>query len=267
MTVIWHNGSFKEEIPVFMAHDRIRLGEAIFDVMPAVDGRLCYANLHLPKLLRAGDVFFGSWTPPALEKLEDAARELLRHNNFTQGKYTIRTLITRGPAGDGIRLPETESLQIVMRTTPLPAEFPPINAIIATTTRRNEGSPLSRIKCANYGESVLALREAAEKGANEAIMLNNAGKIACATTSNIFIVLNGTLLTPPLDDGAQEGVTRRLVIEKYGALEKSLTPDDLLKAEGLYLTNSGRGVSAVHTLNGIKLPMPSIKIDKELHLS
>ena len=245
----------------------VLFGEGVFDVMPAIDGRLCYAELHFTKLLRAGDVFFGKWETPTLETLEQAARDVLKRNGFDKGRYGIRTLITRGPAGDGIRLPQNIELQIVMRANPVPSEFPPIHAILAKSVRRNEGSPLSRIKCANYGENILALREAEEKGANDAIMLNNAGFIVCATTSNIFILRNGTLFTPPLASGCQEGVTRKLIIEKYGAREKDLTPEDLSAAEGVYFTNSGHGVATLASLNGKTCAAPSLKIAKDFHLS
>lgn len=96
-------------------------------------------------------------------------------------------------------------------------------------------------------------------------MLNNRGNIACASTSNIFILRNGKLLTPKLDDGALDGITRRNLIKKHGARNAS-TAADLAASEGIYLTSSVRGVVAVETLDGKKLPRPSLEIDKEFHL-
>ena len=144
--------------------------------------------------------------------------------------------------------------------------FPPVNAIIAKSVRRNEGSPLSQIKCGNYGENILAVYEAQEQGANEAILLNNQGRVTCASVASVFAVLGGALYTPPLSDGAQGGVTRRTLIERYGAVEKSLSSEDLFQSEGIYLANSLRGVVPVVSLDGRACPAPSLSIPADFHL-
>lgn len=263
---IWHNGAFLPDGPVFTAHDRIRLGECVFGTILSIDGKLVHADLHLKKLEKNVEVFFGKVPLPTAGELNEAAHELLKRNNYTKGRHAVNIIVTRGASGAGIWPPENPGMQIIIRATPALVEFPPIRAIIAQTVRRNEGSPLSRIKCANYGENILALREAESKGANEAILLNNRGNISCATTSSLFAIIGGQLLTPPLSDGAQEGVTRKLIIEKFGAAEKILLPVDLAEAEGLYLVNSLRGAAPIVSLGGKPLPQPSLKIDKDFHV-
>ncbi len=264
MSIIWLNGRFIPEGPVFLPRDRVRLGDGVFDTMLAVDGTLVHANEHFKRLLSHADVLRIK-TGWSVSDLKAAADGLLEQNKSRAGKFVINTLITRGPAERGLRLPKSPAVQAVMSVSPAPAEFPPAHAVIASV-RRNEGSPLSRIKSCNYGDNILALAEADEKGANEAIMLNNRGNVACAAASNVFIFRDGKLLTPPLTDGAVDGITRRNVIKKHGAAEQSLTAADLTACEGIYLTSSVRGVVAVETLHGRKLPRPSLEIDKEFHL-
>ncbi|MGB4106450.1 MAG: aminotransferase class IV [Alphaproteobacteria bacterium] len=264
MSIIWLNGRFMPEGPVFLPGDRVRLGDGVFDTMLAVDGIPIHANEHFKRLLSHATVLKIK-TGWSVSDLKAAADGILEQNKYHAGKFVINTLITRGPAERGLRMPENPTVQVVMSVSPAPAEFPPVHAVIATI-RRNEGSPLSRIKSCNYGDNILALAEAEEKGANEAILLNNRGQVACAAASNIFIVRDGKLLTPPLGDGALDGITRRYLVKKHGATEQSLIADDLMTSQGIYLTGSVRGVVAIETLDGRKLPRPSLEIDKEFHL-
>jgi branched-chain amino acid aminotransferase len=265
MTTIWHNGRFTAEGPVFLANDRIRIGDGVFDTVVAIDGKLIHGNEHFKRLLTHATVLRikTNWS---VSDLKAAAEGLLDQNKYRHGRYVVNTVISRGPAERGLRLPDTPSVQVVMVSSPAPSEFPPVEAIVATQVRRNEGSPLSTIKSCNYGDSVLALAEAKEKGANEAILLNNRSQVACAAASNIFILRGKKLLTPPVSDGALDGITRKLMIRKHGAHEQSLTASDLFENDGIYLSNSVRGVVPVVTLDGRKLPHPSLEIDKDFHL-
>lgn len=266
MGLIWHNGTFIKDTPILSINDRLRLGEAVFNTMLVIDGTIHHIHAHMDKLLHDGDIMFGHWTKPDIKTLETAAQELLQKNNETQGQFALNTFITGGPSRRGLHDPEQRSQQIIIRTTPLPDSFPPVHAMIAQNIRRNEGSPLSQIKCCNYGENILALREAKNKGANEAILLNNAGYITCATTANIAIIKDRQILTPPVGDGINPGITRAHLIKKYGAKEQSLRPEDLKSAQGIYIMNSLRGVLPVISLDGEDLPEPTIQIPQYFHL-
>jgi branched-chain amino acid aminotransferase len=123
------------------------------------------------------------------------------------------------------------------------------------TIRRNEGSPLSRMKSLAYLDNVLAAGEAAASQAEEAILLNNAGRVAGAARANLFAVIAGRLVTPPLSDGVLPGIARRVVLElaKASAIpaeEASLSPADLLGAREIFLTNSLFEIRAVGRLDG-----------------
>lgn len=264
--IIWHNGRFIKDGPVLSIHDRIRLGEGVFCTALVIDGAIMHARAHLEKLRKNSKLFLGEWDAPGWEELHEAALGLLEKNDFLKGRYAFNAIITCGPAGNGIRTPEKPEPQILMRALPLAFPSAPVEAIIARSTRRNEGSPLSNIKCANYGDNILALREAAGKGANEAIMLSNAGNISCATTSNILIIQKGALWTPPLSDGCQNGITRGLAMERLGVQERSFRASELARAEGIYLINSLRGAVPVVSLDGAALPAPAIAIERDFHI-
>ncbi len=265
MTTMWQNGRFLNEGAVFLPNDRIRLGDGVFDTMLAIDSALIHSNEHFKRLLTHAATLRIK-TDWSVSDLKAAAEGLLDQNKYRNGKFVINSIISRGPAERGLKIPDHPSIQTVLVVAPAPTAFPPVHAIVATQVRRNEGSPLSTIKSCNYGDNILALAEAKEKGANEAILLNNKGLVTCAAGSNVFVVLGGKLYTPPVSDGALDGITRKMLIKRMGAKEKSLEPAELFENQGLYVSNSVRGVVPVEILDGKKLPPPSLEIDKEFHL-
>lgn len=264
--MLWHNCEWKDDdVALFTASDRLRYGDGVFDTALVIAPKgIIHGERHYNRLMRHAQIM-GIDAPLPFSDWENAALEMVERNGIEPGQYALNTIISRGAAAGALGIPEKSDPQIVIRLRPTPKEYPPVNAIISSV-RRNEGSPLSQIKSCNYGDETLALKEAQEKGGNEAIMLNNAGNVACATTSNIFAVLDGELVTPPLSDGAMDGIIRRLLIERMGALEKTLTPETLKNAQGIYITNSVAGVRIVTSLDGKDMLHSSVSIDKDFHL-
>jgi len=263
---IWHNGEIKDDAPILSAHDRLRLGEGVFNTMLAIDGQVQHGNLHMNKILHNARLFASVDIPHGAEKLIRAAQNLLQANGHTSGRYAVNTLITLGNAGGGIAPPEKPDMQVIMRSLPLPVELPAIHAITALSTRRNEHSPLSRIKGSFYGDNILAAREAKDKGGNEPVMLNTAGHVACFGIGNIAAIIGDKLVTPPLSDGCQDGITRRLLLQQYEVAERNIRIGELATAQGIYLLNSLRGAFPVSSLDGMTLPAPAIAIPQDFHL-
>jgi branched-chain amino acid aminotransferase len=127
--------------------------------------------------------------------------------------------------------------------------------IIASTRRLGADGLDPRIKSLNYLNHILARIEANHAGADEAILLNAQGRVAEASSENIFIVRNGKLLTPPVIDGALDGITRNVVIELAASLgidcrESSLAPYDLYNADECFLTGTGAELIAARVIDG-----------------
>ncbi|MGB0719557.1 MAG: aminotransferase class IV [Bdellovibrionales bacterium] len=246
--IIYHNGAFIKDAAIFGLNDRIRLGDGIFDTMLVIvknaAPQCLKADLHFERLIHDANMLHIpiKTTPEILHK---TAMDLAGKNNLPDGRYALNTLITRGAGQRGLMPPDMCAPTLSMRLSPVPDTFPPITAIISQTTRRNEFSPLSQIKSCNYGDNILALIEAKGKGANEAILLNTAGHVACATAGNIFVEINGRLFTPPLSDGAMNGITRKIMLQNGEAVERTITAKDLQTAANLYTTNSIRGRTPV----------------------
>lgn len=238
--IVFYNGSFCEtadcRVPV---NDRgLTLGDGVFDTMLAVDGKPVWAQEHEERLIRHAEVLKLRFDID----LSATISALLHKNNFTQGRYAIRTTLTRGTGQRGLAPPDNPQPTVIMTASPAPEPARTVRAVIAQTVRRNEHSPLSRIKSLNYGDNLLALMEAKDKGADDAIMLNTAGHVCCATTSNIFIREQGRYLTPPLADGVLDGITRARFIADNNAVEESFDVNRLRAAETIILTNSVAGM-------------------------
>jgi branched-chain amino acid aminotransferase len=121
--------------------------------------------------------------------------------------------------------------------------------------RRNEHAMTAGLKTVAYTDSVLALLEARRAGADEAIFLDTAGHCSEATASNLFILSQGILMTPPLSCAALPGVTRATVLELARAMamptaERAFGPDELMAADEIFLTSSLRGIAPVSRVGG-----------------
>lgn len=267
MSILWYNGAWQEETQaVFTAQNRMCYGDGIFDTMLAIDGSPLHFQKHLERIIHNAKILHISINIKP-DSVAEIVTSLLARNAMTEGRAVINIMISRGESARGLTIPSAITPDIIIKCTPAPElTSAPTTLITAQSVRRNEGSPLSQIKSMNYGDNILAKIEADNAGADDALMLNNAGRVTCATSSNIFAVRENQLVTPPLRDGVLAGVTRALVIERLNAVEANLTPDDLLKSDGVYITNSVFGARAVHSLDGAVLPSPTITIDKDFHL-
>jgi branched-subunit amino acid aminotransferase/4-amino-4-deoxychorismate lyase len=128
-------------------------------------------------------------------------------------------------------------------------------AAVTGSTRRNEASPLSRVKSLNYLDNLLAREEARHKGADEAVLLNTRGLVAEGSASNVFLVGSEGLLTPSIESGALPGITRATVIELareagIACAEGEVATEALVQAAEAFLTNSIMGVMPLTRLDG-----------------
>jgi branched-chain amino acid aminotransferase len=235
--ILWLNGALlpAEAARIDPADRGLTLGDGVFETMRVQGGQAMHLAQHLARL-RAGaavlDIAVG-WSDTALGHAIAAVVEAAG-----LADAAARLTLTRGPAPRGV-LPSGESKPTVLVTAGvLPPPALPAQAIIAASTRRNQDSPLSRIKSLNYLDSIIARREAAARGADDAILLDTRGRLAEATAANLFVVLDKTILTPPLADGALPGITRGRLLAAGLAHERTLLPEDLYRAPAAFLTNS-----------------------------
>lgn len=110
-------------------------------------------------------------------------------------------------------------------------------------------------KTGNYQENILAYKDAIAKGAFDAIMVNTDGYVTEATTSNIWMIKDNIIYTPPLKDGVLEGLTRKTLLQlakrqNLALEEKSLTPKDFLEASECFISSTTRNLVPVTSIEG-----------------
>ena len=214
----------------------LTLGDGLFETIAVRDGRAARLNAHLIRLRDGADII-GLNVPLGDQELSAALQDVIDANGISEG--ILRLTLTRGPAPRGL-LPPVPAQPSLLITGAAQDETMAkgVNAVIATVTRRNEHSPLSGIKTIGFLDEILAAREAALRGADEALLLNSSGNLAEATVANLFLVIDGGTVTPPVIDGALPGVMRAEVIKVLAAAERTLKPADLATASEAFLTNS-----------------------------
>ncbi|UTY60873.1 aminotransferase class IV [Massilia sp. erpn] len=242
---VWCEGRIVEQSVVDVSDRGFTLGDGLFETLSVSNGEPCFLDRHL-KRLRAGCDFLGIPLLLSDAVLLDAIFQLLHSKALLEA--VVRITLTRGPAPRGILPPLNPKPTLIISAEPR-SVLGPAEAIVATVTRRNEHSPLSRIKSINYLDNILARREAANKGANEALLMNSAGALAEASTANLFACINGLLCTPPIDNGALPGIMRNLIIEHFRVSERSIGVADLIGADYAFLSNS-LGLRVLRSVDG-----------------
>ncbi|MBS7538625.1 aminotransferase class IV [Ancylobacter lacus] len=234
------------------AEDRgFTLGDGVFDTALALGGVVFARARHVGRLLQAADALGIAIEPERVERALDAA--------LTPAPTILRTTLTRGTAARGLWPASAGPATLLVSATPWsPALLGQPARLVTAAGRRNEFSPTAQLKTLGYLDHILAARQAAAAGAEDALILNTGGRVACSTIANVFVLKAGRLLTPPLAEGCLPGVMRALVLEAAPALglvaaEAPLAPDDLATAEAVFLTNSVRFLRPVTALDGAAL--------------
>lgn len=251
---IWLDGAL---VPIEAAHvpvtDRaFTVGDGVFESLRA-DGGVPFAlRRHLARLRRSAERV-GLTVPWSDEELRAAVAAVLAAEPRDHARVRITVSAGTGPVGT----PRGAGRPTVVVTAAPSAPRPPTTAVCTAPWPRNERSPLAGVKSTSYGEMVLALAHAEARGCGEALLATTTGLLSEATGSNVFVVLGGRLVTPPLSSGCLPGVTRALVLELTDAVEEDVPMAALAEADEVFLTSTTRRVQAVHELDGRPLhPAP-----------
>src|SRR5580692_240562 len=166
---------------------------------------------------------------------------------------SVRLTISRG-IGAGVAVPSGAVPTSVLLIARLPV-FPPALytaglTVRIATGRRNEYGATAGLKTLSYTDTVMALIEATAGGADDALLLDTAGHLCEGTSSNVFVVANGVVHTPPRSCGVLPGVTREAVLgileaSRIPVIEAPMLPDVLGTADEVFLTSSLREIAPV----------------------
>ena len=184
----------------------------------------------------------------------DALKKLIAVNQVRDGRARVILLARSGRDMWKTKIPGGKKTDLLIMTGDPPKPPPNGFSLAVSPFRINTFSPISGIKTLNYLSNVLAWEEAQSRDFDEAVVLNERGEIASATTANLFWVKDGTVHTPNLNTGAIAGVTRDCVIDIAGKhfvplLEGVYEMANLTDADEIFLTSSSVGVAPVTTFD------------------
>jgi len=221
------------------------VGDGVFETIKVTGGAPFALTRHLQRLSRSAA---GLGLPePDLDSIRSGALAVIDASPRVP-LARLRVTVTGGVSPLGSQRGDSPVTAIVAMAAQDPQAASA--GVVTVPWPRNERGALAGLKTTSYGENVRALAYAAERGGGEAIFANTAGNLCEGTGSNIFVVIGGRLLTPPLSSGCLAGVTRALVIEWADAVEEELPISALTTADEAFLTGTTRDVQPIHAIDG-----------------
>ena len=253
--LVFLNGQFvPEQQALISVSDRGFLyGDGLFETLRVCGGRPFRLVQHLERMARGAD-FLKIKSPFTPEELQNFAGQLIGQNKMPEA--VLRVTLTRGPGERGYT-PKSDGRPTVVMT--LHAAPPFGNAIrwsLATSSFRVLATdPLTEFKTMNKLTHVMARIEAAEKGADEALLISTNGEVAETAGGNLFWVSHDRVCTVPTGHGVLPGITRAVVLEICQTLglqtaQRVIKPEVLKDSEGIFITQSALGIVPVATFDG-----------------
>jgi branched-chain amino acid aminotransferase len=238
----------EDEARVSAFDHAIITGDGVFETMKVEGGRCFALSRHLGRLARSA-AGLGLDVPDAAS-LRHAVAEVVAGNGLGEG--VVRLTVTGGPSPLSTERGTTGPTLIVAAAPP--RGWGPTAAVAVAPWPRNDRGALAGLKTVSYAENVVALQWAHERGAEEAIFPNLAGRLCEGTGTNVFMARGGRLLTPPLTSGCLAGVTRQLLLELGVAVEEDVPISALEEADEAFLTSSTRDIQPIGIVDGVELP-------------
>lgn len=202
--------------------------------------------------------------PYAGPRVRVQLQEVIRANNFTEG--CARIYLVFNQVGFWCSDGPQPTVDLIIYTAPLPEYREPVRLSVRENGR-HAASALSGVKTISWLNNVWSVAEAQKEGFDEVVMLNERGEVAECTSANIFAVKDQKILTPPLNSGCLEGVTRGILMEiapdaGVSVVEQSLLPEDLYSAEEVFISSTNRNLINVSEIAGHKIPAPGQVCDR-----
>ncbi|MGR9050770.1 branched-chain-amino-acid transaminase [Halobacillus faecis] len=251
---IYMSGEYvkKEEAVVSVYDHGFLYGDGVFEGIRVYEGNIFKLDEHLNRLYDSAKSIMLE-IPHSKEELEEIIAETVRRNQL-ETAY-IRVVVSRGAGNLGLDPASCANPRLVVIAEALalfPKELYERGVRLASvSSRRNRPDVLPpQVKSLNYLNNILVKMEANQAGVDEALMLNDQGYVTEGSADNIFIVKNGTILTPPTYLGALEGITRNAIIDLaedkgYKVKEQPFTRHDVYVADEVFLTGTAAEVIAV----------------------
>ena len=225
----------------------IIVGDGVFETVQVVDGVPFALNRHLRRLqFSCEGLGLASPNEELIWSSLDAVLKADPHAGLIRITWSSGPGSLSSSRGNG---PGT----LIVASQPA-KQWPNSEAVHVCPWARNEHSALVGLKTTSYAENVLALKAAQEKNCSEALFLNTAGFLCEGTGSNVFVVIEDTLITPPLSSGCLAGITREIILELIDVVERDVHPTEFALISESFLSSSTRDVIPISRIDDLALP-------------
>jgi branched-chain amino acid aminotransferase len=251
MSIVWFNGALVEDRVTIDPADRgLTLGDGLFETIAVHNSRAIWLDEHVQRMEHAADELGIGFDEVSLRT---GVAEILHKCTFVSA--VLRITLTRGVVDSRALTGSGAIPSLLVTLTEFNGANPSAISLATSSIRRNETSPSSRMKTLSYIDNILAAREVMQR-ADDALMLNMAGHVACATIGNLFLLKGDQLITPRADQGILCGIARAKFLPR--AREAIVTIADLHAADAVFRTNSLRLVTQVTKLDDRPLGLRSL---------
>lgn len=244
---IFLDGKFlpESEAKVSVFDHGLLYGDGIFEGIRFYNGRVFKLEEHHDRLWDSARSICLD-IPMSREAMTEALLETVRRNDLRDGY--IRQIVTRGVGNLGLNPAQCKRPSVIIIATSIalyPKEAYESGLTIVTCATRRPGAAVLNpaVKSLNYLNNVMARIEANLAGADEALLLNDAGNVSECTADNIFVIKHGRIFTPPITAGALRGITRSVIFDIAAELgipisETDITRHDVFIADECFLTGT-----------------------------
>ncbi|HEY4281964.1 MAG TPA: branched-chain-amino-acid transaminase [Chthoniobacterales bacterium] len=256
---IYIDGKFfaEQDAKVSVFDHGLLYGDGIFEGIRFYNGRVFRLEAHLERLWDSARSICLE-IPMSIPAMTEAVIETIRQNDLRDGY--IRLIVTRGVGNLGLNPAQCKSPSVIIIAATIALYPPEVYArgltVVTCATRRTSPSALNpAVKSLNYLNNVMARIEANLAGADEALMLNEAGNVSECTADNVFVIKHGQIFTPPISAGALRGITRSVVFELAAEMgvritETDITRHDVFIADECFLTGTAAELIPVIKADG-----------------
>jgi D-alanine transaminase len=255
MNTVYLNGAFlpAAEAKVSALDRGFIFGDGVYEVIPVYGGKLFRLGDHLQRLNNSLDAIRLD-NPLSETQWSEVLQELVDKNG--DGDQSVYLQVTRGVAARDHAFPADSTPTIFAMSNPLSP--PPRELLengIKVITLDDIRWQYCHIKAITLLPNILMRQQAVEAGAQEAILINNDGVVTEGAASNVFIVKDGLLLTPPVEVSLLPGITRVLILElaaQHGIpyAEATFGLAELQSADEIWVSSSTKEILPVTELDG-----------------
>lgn len=244
-----------EKIASFSADDRILLGEGLFETIKVDQRRPCYAAFHWQRMSCAAKLLglpFSlsqeMWLTQLMHCIETAKIQTGGVKAILSGGRATRGLVARGETS----CLSFEAFSYLHQEKAL--------CLISADWLRDAKNPIYQLKSVNYLESILARRQALERGADDVLFFNLEHHATETTIANLFIVKDDHVFTPSLASGLLAGVTRARLLclcrdSGIACTETTIDSTMICEADAVFVTNALQGIQSIKSFDTHPLPL------------